>query len=102
MLLMKVEPYEAFRLSFLVGIFASAAAFGLTVVATKTNVSVAISAIGTLGLGVAMLTSIVVSLLLIDFLIKVAGRSEIVYLTAALGIIAIASGVVSLAAGIGG
>ena len=46
MLLMNVEPDEAFRLSFLAGIFASIGAFGLTLVATQSNVAVAVNAIG--------------------------------------------------------
>jgi undecaprenyl-diphosphatase len=100
MLLMNVEPDEAFRLSFLAGIFASIGAFGLSLVATKSNVSAAISEIGLAGLAVAIVVSTVVSLFLIDFLIKVAGKSKIVYLTAALGIIAMASGLLYLALGI--
>ncbi len=102
MLIMNVEADEAFRLSFITGIFASVAAFGLTLVATNVNVSTAIASIGIAGLGVAIIVSIVVSLFLIDFLIKVAGRSKIVYLTAALGVIAIASGLISIVTGIGG
>jgi undecaprenyl-diphosphatase len=100
MLLMNVEPDEAFRLSFLAGIFASIGAFGLSLVATKSNVAVAIGGIGLAGLAVAIVVSTVVSLFLIDFLIKVAGKSKIVYLTAALGIIAVATGLLYLAFGI--
>ncbi len=100
LLLMNVEPDEAFRLSFLIGIFAAAGAFGLTIAVSHANVSAAMAQIGTIGLLVAMAVSTVVSLFLIDFLIKVAGRSRIVYLTAALGIIAIASGVLVLSYGV--
>jgi undecaprenyl-diphosphatase len=95
MLLLNVEPDEAFRLSFFTGIFAAAAAFALTLVATKTNVSTAIAGLGTLGFAVAIVTSVVVSLFLIDFLIKIAKKSKIVYFVAALGIIAIAGGIIS-------
>lgn len=100
MLLMNVEPDEAFRLSFLAGIFASIGAFGLTLVTTKSNVAVAVAGIGLLGLAVAIVVSTVVSLFLIDFLIKVAGKSKIIYLTTALGIIAMASGLLYLAIGL--
>ncbi len=100
MLLMNVEPDEAFRLSFLIGIFAAVAAFGLTLVASHTNVSAALSSIGLIGLAIAIITSAIVSLFLIDYLIKVAGKSNIVYLTAALGLIAIASGFVFLLTGV--
>jgi undecaprenyl-diphosphatase len=100
MLLMNVEPDEAFRLSFLAGIFASIGAFGLTLVATRTNVTAAVAGIGLEGLIVAIIVSTVVSLFLIDFLIKVAGKSKIIYLITALGIIAMASGLLYLAIGI--
>ena len=102
LLLMNVEADQAFRLSFLTGIFASIAAFGLTLVATKVNVSAAVVSIGVSGLAVAILVSIVISLFLIDFLLKIASKSKIVYLVAALGVIAIFSGVISMFAGIGG
>jgi undecaprenyl-diphosphatase len=94
MLLMNVEPDEAFRLSFVIGIFAAAAAFLLTIVVSHTNVTAVLSIIGTSGLVVAILTATVVSLFLIDFLIKIARKSKIAYLTAALGIIAILGGII--------
>lgn len=100
MLLLNVEPDEAFRLSFLAGIFASVAASGLTIVATRSNVSAAVAGIGLAGLALAIVVSTITSLFLIDFLIKVAGKSEIVYLTSALGVIAIASGLLYLALGL--
>ena len=100
MLLLDVEPDEAFRLSFLAGIFASIGAFGLTLVASKSNVAVAVAGIGLAGLAVAIIVSTIVSLFLIDFLIKVAGKSKIIYLITALGIIAMASGLLYLAFGL--
>ena len=96
MLLLDVEPDEAFRLSFLAGIFASMGAFGLTLVVSKANVSAAVAGIGLLGIVVAIIVATVVSLFLIDFLIKVAGKSKIIYLITALGIIAMASGLLYL------
>ena len=100
MLLLDVEPDEAFRLSFLAGIFASIGAFGLTLVASKSNVAVAVAGIGLAGLAVAIIVSTIVSLFLIDFLIKIAGKSKIIYLITALGIIAMASGLLYLAFGL--
>ena len=100
MLLMNVEPDEAFRLSFLAGIFASLGAFALTLVTTKSNVAAAVAGIGLTGLALAIIVSTVVSLFLIDFLIKVAGKSKIIYLTSLLGIIAMASGLLYLAIGL--
>ena len=100
MLLMNMEPDEAFRLSFLAGIFASIGAFGLTLVASKSNVAVAVAGIGLAGLAVTIIVSTIVSLFLIDFLIKIAGKSKIIYLITALGIIAMSSGLLYLAFGL--
>lgn len=101
MLLMKIEPDEAFRLSFIIGIFAAVGAFGLTVLVSHANVSLAISELGITGLLASIVVATIVSLFLINFLIKVAGKSSIVYLTAALGILAIFGGMIALISGIG-
>ena len=100
MLLLKVEPDEAFRLSFIAGIFAAIGAFGLTLIATESNVAASIAAIGLAGIIIAIVVSAIISLFLIDFLIKVAGKQKITYLTAALGIIAMTSGLLYLAFGL--
>jgi undecaprenyl-diphosphatase len=101
MLLLGIEPDEAFRLSFTAGIFAALGAFGLTLVASESNVSASVAAIGGVtGLVAAIITSFIISIFLIDFLIKFAGKQKITYLTAALGAIAIASGVIYLALGL--
>ena len=100
MLLSNVEPDEAFRLSFTAGIFASAGAFALTLIASRNSVAASIAGIGLTGLAVAIVTSTVISLFLIDFLIKVAGKQKIIYVTAGLGVIAIASGLLYLALGL--
>jgi undecaprenyl-diphosphatase len=100
MLLLGIEPDEAFRLSFTAGIFAALGAFGLTLIASKSNVSASIASIGLTGLIVAIITSFIISMFLIDFLIKFAGKQKITYLTAALGVIAIASGLIYLVFGL--
>jgi undecaprenyl-diphosphatase len=100
MLLLNVEPDEAFRLSFTAGIFAAAGAFGLTLIASRSNVAASIARIGLTGLVVAIIASTIVSLFLIDFLVKVAGKQKISYLTTALGIIAVVSGLLYLALGL--
>jgi len=100
MLLLGVEPGEAFRLSFVAGIFAAAAAFGLTLTVTRSNVAASLAGIGLTGLAVAIVVSTIISLLLIDFLIKVAGKRNIIYLTAGLGTIAMATGLLYLALGL--
>lgn len=102
LLLLNVEADEAFRLSFLIGIFATVGATALTVIVSHSNVSAAVSDLGLTGMLVAIVVSLVISLFLIDFLIKVAGRSKIIYLTAALGLLAIFGGMVALLTGIGG
>lgn len=93
MFLMNIEPDEVFRLSFVIGIFASIGAFGLTFLVSGTNVAAALSGIGISGLAIAIAAATIISLFLIDFLIKVASKKKIIYLIAALGIIALASGV---------
>ncbi|MGA2681405.1 MAG: undecaprenyl-diphosphate phosphatase [Candidatus Bathyarchaeia archaeon] len=100
MLLLGIEPDEAFRLSFTAGIFAALGAFGLTLIASKSNVAASIASIGITGLIVAIITSFIISLFLIDFLIKFAGKQKVTYLTAALGVIAITSGLLYLVLGV--
>lgn len=101
LLLMKMEADEAFRLSFIIGIFASLGAFGLTTLVSKANVSAALADIGLTGIVIAIIAATITSLFLIDFLLKVAKNSKIVYLTAALGIIAIGSSLLYLYLGVG-
>ncbi len=101
LLLMKVEADEAFRLSFIIGIFASLAAFSLTVIATRANVASAVAGVGITGIFIAIVSATIVSLFLIDFLLKIAKSSKIVYLTAALGLIAIGSSILYFALGVG-
>ncbi len=92
MLLLNIEAKEAFRLSFLVGIFASAAAFFVTLIFSKTSLSVVFTDIGVAGVLIAIAVAAIVSMFLIKLLLDVAGRARIVYLIIALGIIAVASG----------
>jgi undecaprenyl-diphosphatase len=102
LLLLNIEPDEAFRLSFIIGIFAAIGASALTVIVSHANVAAAVSDLGVAGIAAAIVVATVVSLFLINFLIKVAGKSKIVYLTAALGLLAIFGGMVALLTGIGG
>ncbi|MDG6909408.1 MAG: undecaprenyl-diphosphate phosphatase [Nitrososphaerota archaeon] len=94
MLLLNVEAKEAFRLSFIIGILASAAASAVTLVFSRQNVAVGVSDLGTAGILISIGVAFVVSLLLIDSLLKVARKAKIVYLIVALGAIAIAGGLV--------
>lgn len=101
MLLLNVEADEAFRLSFLNCIFATSAAVALTLVVSRGSVTAAVGTIGLPGLAIAIAVSTVVSLLLIDFMLKIAKHSKIVYLTAALGVLALLGGAIGLITNIG-
>ncbi|MCL5007823.1 MAG: undecaprenyl-diphosphate phosphatase [Candidatus Marsarchaeota archaeon] len=96
LLVLGIEPDEAFRLSFLIGIFATSAAFAMTVLISRANVVASLAGMGIEGLVVATIVATIISLLLIDFLIKIAGKAKIVYVTAGLGILAIAFGFIYL------
>lgn len=92
LLLLNVEAKEAFRLSFIDMIFATGGAVVLTYVASKAQILSAIAVIGVSGLIIAIIVATVISLLLINFLLGIARKSSIIYLTAALGIIALIGG----------
>lgn len=92
LLLLNVEVKEAFRLSFIAMIFATSGAVALTYIATRASIMATIAQLGLGGLIVAIIVATIVSLLLIDFLLDIARKSSVVYLTAALGIIALVSG----------
>ncbi len=94
MLIMDIEPDECFRLSFFLSIFASLGAFGATLVFKHSSVISAINQISLIGLVIAIITATIISLFLIDFLIKIASKTGIIYLTSGLGIIAILFGVI--------
>ena len=99
MLVLNVEPDEAFRLSFLIGIFAAVGAFGVTLIFSKSNVTAALAGISAAGLAIAIVTATIVSLFLIDFLFRGAGKAKLVYVTAGLGLLAFAAGLVYLLLG---
>jgi undecaprenyl-diphosphatase len=92
MLLLNIEAKEAFRLSFLIGIFAGIAAFGVTLVFSMPSVLAAETDLGLSGIVVSIIIAAVVSLFLINFLLSIAQKAKIVYLIVALGLIAIVGG----------
>jgi undecaprenyl-diphosphatase len=92
LLLLNVEAKEAFRLSFIDMIFATGAAVVLTYVASHSQIASAIAIIGYTGLAVAIVVATVISLVLINFLLGIARKSSIVYLTSGLGMIALIGG----------
>jgi len=98
MLFMGLCAEEAFRLSFLALIPASAGASALTLLMGRSTYS-AIGRIGYLGALVAMLISTLVSLAVIKSILRFARRSKVYRITFVLGIIAIISGALSLLTG---
>ena len=92
MLLLNVEAKEAFRLSFLIGIFASAAAFFVTLIFSKASVATDVASLGFEGIIVSIIIAALVSMFLIDFLLNMARKAKIVYFIIALGLIAIVGG----------
>lgn len=96
LLVMNVEAGEAFRLSFIDMILATGGAVALTLVASRHSISSSIGLVGGYGIIIAIVAATAISLLLIDFLLKIAKKSSIVYLVSALGIIAIAGGLIAV------
>lgn len=100
LLLLNVETDEAFRLSFINMILATSGAIALTLVASRSAVASGIASIGAYGLLISIAIATVISLLLIRFLLETAKRSSIVYLISALGMIAIAGGILTALYGV--
>ena len=94
MLMLNIEAKEAFRLSFVIGILASAAASAVTLVFSSGNVMAGAADLGTAGILVSIAIAFFVSLFLIDSLLKIAKKAKIVYLIVALGVIAVVGGVI--------
>ena len=101
MLLLGVKPEESFRLSFLALIPASVGATAVTVLLSKHDISLVVSAVTPPVILIAILVTIVVGVLFIRVLLRAAGSSKIALLTAVLGILAIFSGVASILTGAG-
>ena len=102
MLLLKVKPEEAFRLSFFALILASIGATAVTLLFSNVAISSVTSIFPVSYIAIAMVISTIVSLVFMDALIKFARSSKVSTLVFILGVIAILSGLVSLAAGVGG
>jgi undecaprenyl-diphosphatase len=102
MLLLKVKPDEAFRLSFFALILASLGATLVTILFSPSEIGSVAGTLPALYIGIAMAVSTIVSLVFMDALIKFAKSSRVTTLIFILGIIAILSGLISLATGIGG
>ncbi|MDG6921310.1 MAG: undecaprenyl-diphosphate phosphatase [Nitrososphaerota archaeon] len=102
MLLLGINPRDAFRLSFLALIPASIGAAGVTVLFSDVSVAGAVASVTPQVIVLAVIVSVVIGIAFIGFLLRVAGSRRIALLTFALGVLALASGVVSIATGISG
>ncbi|MEZ0248879.1 MAG: undecaprenyl-diphosphate phosphatase [Thermoproteus sp.] len=101
MLLLGLKPREAFRLSFLALIPAALGASVLPLLASKSKIASAISLATPQGIALAAVVATVVSIFLIDALLRLASSRRVVPLVLALGAIAIAGGVLGVFAGYG-
>ena len=101
MLLMGVRPDEAFKLSFISLIPAAIGASLVPLIFTKAAVESSVANIGYVSVLVALVVSAIISLMLIDALLKFARSGRVVLLTAVLGAMAVASGVLSILTGYG-
>ena len=88
MLLMGVEPGQAFRLSYLAYIPASFGAFLVTIVFSKAQVNQAITSVQPLGILVAIVVAASVGLFVISYLLKFAKKNNIWVVDLVLGSIA--------------
>ena len=101
MLLMGINPRDSFKLSFLALIPAAIGAAGVTLVFSPDQISTAIDAVGVPVILLSIVTTVLVGVVLIRLLLRVAGSNRIALLTAALGVLAIFSGVASILSGAG-
>ena len=95
MLLMGVKPEVAFRLSFLAYIPAAVGAFMATVLLSRAEVRIAIASINPAGVMIAIATAAVTGLLVISYLLRVAKHNKVYLINFALGLIALAIGLIT-------
>lgn len=101
MLFIDTKPEEAFRLSFFALLPASIGASAVTIIFSHPQVSYVFSILTIPGLIVAIIASTIISLILINFLIKFAKTQRMANILLILGIIAIIGGVIGLFVGMG-
>lgn len=94
MLVMGVKQEQAFRLSYLAYIPASLGAFAASLFLSRHEVNSDIQAVTPLGLVIAILTALLIGLVTISYLLKFAKTKNIWVLDIALGLIALALGIV--------
>ncbi|TRM86249.1 bacitracin resistance protein [Sulfolobus sp. E3] len=95
LLLLGVKPEEAFRLSFLALIPAALGAIGVSVIISKHTVTNVIHIISLNALVISIIVATLVSLILIESLLRFAKSNRILLLVFTLGAIALISGIIS-------
>ena len=98
LLIMGVNPKEAFRLSYLAYIPAALGGFLTTILFSKAELNVALSSFDPLGITAAILTAALVGVLAISVLLRFARRNDVYKVTLVLGAVAF---VIGLAAAVG-
>ncbi len=99
MLFLKVKPEEAFRLSFFAFLLSSLGASLVTIIFSRPQLNAVFAILPPVDIALAVIVSIIISLVLIGKLIKSAKSSKITNLVFALGIIAIIGGILGILAG---
>jgi len=94
MLVMGVKQDQAFRLSYLAYIPASLGAFGVSLIFSRHQVATDIQAVQPLGLGIAIISALLIGLVTISYLLRLAKTSNIWKLDITLGVIAIIIGTI--------
>ncbi|MCY0850661.1 undecaprenyl-diphosphate phosphatase [Sulfuracidifex metallicus] len=101
LILLGVKPQEAFRLSFLALIPASIGAIGVTLLFSRHTIESTLGLVSYDALGISILVATLVSLVLIESLLKFARSNKILLLVFTLGILALISGLISSVTGFG-
>ncbi len=101
LILLGVKPEEAFRLSFIALIPAALGAIGVTVLFSRHTIANTLGLISYDALGTAILVATVISLVLINALLRFARSNKILFLVFTLGALALASGIISSLTGFG-
>jgi undecaprenyl-diphosphatase len=101
MLLLGINPKDSFRLSFLALIPASIGAAGVTILFSPEQLSTGISAAGVPVILLSIVVTVAIGITFIRLLLKFAGSQKIALLTFSLGLLAMASGIVSIIVGAG-
>ncbi len=101
MLLMGIKPDEAFKLSFISLIPAAIGASLVPLIFTGGTVESLMTSASYAAVSIALVVSALISLVLINALLRLARSRRVVLLTVTLGLIAVASGVLSILTGFG-